>query len=458
MTQTSRQISLVGFMQAQNCSQYTGSWRHPASMGDWLSPEFYQRIARTLEDGLFDMAFFDDRLAMPDIYGGNHRETVENGVRCVKMDPTAVMMTMAAVTKNLGLGATYSTTYYEPYHVARLYATLDLMTGGRTAWNVVTSMNDSEAENFGKAEHLEHDLRYDRADEFLEVVTGLWDSWEDGAIIADKASGRFGDGDKVHRLDYEGRYFKARGPLTVPRSAQGHPVLLQAGQSGRGMAFAARWAEMVFAAYPNLDVGRKQYKAIKQAIAAAGRDPSLVKVAPAVKIFVGESEAQARERYALADSLARPIDGLALLCETLNVDFSQRPYDAPFSDEELAAVSWQSLRDRVIQQSGKKNPSVRDFVEFSGRGRLTDSPSFVGSPGQVADEMEAWFNEACDGFVVIATSTPGSYEDVVRLLVPELQRRGLYRKAYPGGTLRETLGLPKPTIGQWRQPATRKAA
>lgn len=457
MTQTPRQISLIGFMQAQNCSQYTGSWRHPASMDDYLSPEFYQRIARTLEDGLFDMAFFDDRLAMPDIYGGDHRETVANGVRCVKMDPTTVMMTMAAVTTRLGLGATYSTTYHEPFHVARLYATLDLMTRGRAAWNIVTSMNDSEAENFGKEEHLEHDLRYDRADEFLEAVTGLWDSWEDGAILGDKATGRFGDPDKVHRLDHAGAYFKARGPLTVPRSSQGHPVLLQAGQSGRGLAFAARWAEMVFAAYPSLEVGRKQYKSFKQAIAAAGRDPELVKVAPAVKIFVGESEAQARDRYALADSLARPIDGLTLLCETLNVDFSGRPYDQPFTDAELAAVSWQSLRDRVIQQSGKKNPSVRDFVEVSGRGRLSDSPNFIGSPAQVADEMEAWFNDACDGFVVMATDTPGSYEDVVRLLVPELQRRGLYRKAYPGSTLRDTLGLPRPTVGQWRKSELSKA-
>lgn len=458
MTSTPRQISLIGFLQAQNCSQYTGSWRHPASMGDFLTPAYYQRIARTLEDGLFDMAFFDDRLAMPDIYGGDHRETVANGVRPVKLDPTAVMMTMAAVTRHLGLGATYSTTYHEPYHVARLYATLDLMTHGRAAWNIVTSLNDSEAENFGREDHLEHDARYDRADEFLEAVTGLWDSWEDDAIVADRASGRFADPDKVHRLDYRGRYFKVRGPLTVPRSTQGHPVLLQAGQSGRGMAFAARWAEMVFAAYPNLEVGRKQYKGFKQAIAAAGRDPSLVKVAPAVKVFVGESESQARERYHLADSLAKPIDGLALLCETLNVDFSGRPYEQPFTDAELAAVSWQSLRDRVIQQSGKKNPSVRDFVECSGRGRLSDSPNFVGTPAQVADEMQAWFEQACDGFVLMATSTPGSYEEVVRLLVPELQRRGLYRKAYPGSTLRDTLGLPKPSTGQWQRAEPRKAA
>ena len=448
-----RQMSLIAFMQAQNCSNYVGSWRHPASMSDFMTPEYYQRIARTLEDGLFDMAFFDDRLAMPDIYGGDHRESVANGVRVVKMDPSTVLMTMAAVTQHLGLGATYSTTYYEPFHVARVFATMDLMTRGRVAWNIVTSLNDSEAENFGYEEHLEHDLRYDRADEFMEVVMGHWDSWEDDALIIDKASGRFADPDKVHRLDHKGKYFNSKGPLPVPRSAQGHPVLLQAGQSGRGMAFAGRWAELVFAGYPNLAAGQKQYKSLKESVAKAGRDPATVKVAPAVKVLVAESAAQAEDMYALVDSMAKPIDSMALLCEVLNVDFSKRPYDEPFSDAELAAVSWHSLRDKVIQKSGKKNPSVRDFVEASGRGTVRESPSFVGTATQVADQLQEWFETACDGFVVQGMTVPGTYEDIVRLLVPELQRRGLYRTAYPGATLRDTLGLQRPATRAWRRAA-----
>ncbi|WP_454733715.1 MULTISPECIES: LLM class flavin-dependent oxidoreductase [Cupriavidus] len=450
---SSRQMHLVAFLQAQNCSNYVGSWRHPATMSDFLSPEYFQRIARTLEDGLFDMAFFDDRLAMPDIYGDDHRETVAHGVRAVKMDPTPVLMAMASVTSRLGLGATYSTTYHEPFHVARLFATMDLMTKGRVAWNVVTSLNDSEAENFGRDAHEEHDARYDRADEFMEVVMGHWDSWEDDALILDKENDRFADPDKVHRLDYRGKYYKSRGPLPVPRSRQGHPVLLQAGQSGRGIAFAARWAELVFAAYPNLDAGRKQYAQLKRAIAEAGRDPASVKVAPAVKVVVAETESQAKEQFALIDSLARPIDGLALLCEVLNVDFSKRGYDEPFTDAELAAVSWHSLRDRVIAKSGKRNPSVRDFVEASGRGTVREGPCFVGTAKQVADEMEAWFRDACDGFVVQALSVPGSYEDFVRLVVPELQRRGLYRNAYPGQTLRDSLGMDRPATRAWRQTA-----
>ncbi|QHI97454.1 NtaA/DmoA family FMN-dependent monooxygenase [Xylophilus rhododendri] len=453
MTQAQRQMTLIAFMQAQNCTNYAGSWRHPASMTDYLSPEYYQRVARTLEEGKFDMAFFDDRLAMPDIYGHSHEETVRSGVRAIKLEPTSVLMAMAMVTSRLGLGATYSTTYYEPFHVARLFATLDLMTKGRVAWNVVTSMNDSEAANFGQDEHLEHDLRYDRADEFMEVVMGHWDTWQEGAILADKESGTFADPAKVHRLDHQGRFFSSRGPLSVPRSQQGHPVILQAGQSGRGLAFASRWAELVFAKYPTLENGRKQYKALKDGIANAGRDPASVRIAPELKIIVAETESLAREKRDEIASTSRPIDGLTMIGETLNIDFSGRPYDEPFTDAELAAVSWQSLRDKVVQVSGKKNPSVRDFVESSGRGTLNDGPCFVGTGKQVADQMEEWFKTACDGFVLSGTTVPGTYEDIVRLVVPELQKRGLFRKEYQGTTLRDTLGVPRPNAGDWKKVA-----
>lgn len=451
-----RQMSLIAFLNAQNCSNYVGSWRHPATMSDFMTPEYYQRIARTLEDGRFDLAFFDDRLAMPDIYGNDHKATVENGIRAVKLDPTVVMMAMAAATTHLGLGATYSTTYYEPFHVARLFGTMDLMTQGRVAWNIVTSMNDSEAENFGRDSHLEHDLRYDRADEFMEAVMGLWDSWEDGALICDKQTGIFADPSKVHRLDYQGKFFKSRGPLSVPRSAQGHPVLLQAGSSGRGRAFAGRWAELVFAAYTSLQSGQKQYQALRAAVAEAGRDPDSIKIAPALQVVVAESSDAAAEKRALIESLVKPIDGLSLLCEVLNVDFSKRPYDAPFADEELAAMSWQSFRDNVIERSGKKNPSVRDFVEVSKRGSFGEQLVFSGSVREVADQMEEYFSSACDGFVVMAGQMPGSYEDFVRLVVPELQRRGLHRKDYPGTTLRDTLGLARPKAGDRPAPADRR--
>src|ERR1700742_1169497 len=409
-----RQMALVGFLQAQNCTNLPSSWRHPESRDDSMSADYYQEIGRILESGKFHLAFFDDRLAMPDRYGNNHAHTVEYGIRCVKMDPVVVLMAMAMATKRLGVAATCSTTYYEPFHVARLFATVDLMTGGRAAWNVVTSVNDGEAHNVGREEHLPHDLRYDRADEFMEVVRGHWDSWDDDALIVDKQSGRFADPNKVRRIDHSGKFFKSRGPFTVPRSPQGHPVIIQAGQSGRGKEFASRWGELIFVIYPNLAVAKKQYARFKQSLAEQGRDAN---IAPAIYPVVAETQAEAEDKFALVNGLAQPIDSLALLSEALNFDFASKPIDEPFTAEELQAISViQAIRDRVIQLSGKPNPTVRDFVHFSGRGTLREMPTFVGSPQQVADQLEEWFSGgACDGFVVAATHVPGTYEDFVRL-------------------------------------------
>jgi FMN-dependent oxidoreductase (nitrilotriacetate monooxygenase family) len=449
-----RMMTMIAFLQAQNCSNLPGSWRHPSSMSDFLTPDYYQRIARILEDGKFQMAFFDDRLAIPDMYTGHHQQTVAHGVRAVKLDPVTILTAMGMATTRLGLGSTYSTTYYEPFHVARVFATLDLMTRGRVAWNVVTSLNNSEALNFGRDEHLEHDLRYDRADEFMEVVMGHWGAWEDDALILDKEGDRFADPAKVGRLEHEGTYFRSRGPFTVPRSPQGHPVLLQAGQSGRGRAFAARWGEVVFVIFPTLEHGKKEYAVLKQAVADAGRDPAHVKIAPAVYVIVGETAEIAAEKKAVIESTAREIDGLTLLSEVLNYDFARKQMDDPFTDAELAALSWQGFRDRVVSLSGRKNPTVRDFVHFSGRGTIREHHTFCGTPAMVADEMEAWFSGgACDGFVLAATHMPGCYEDFVRLVVPELQRRGLYHRDYEGPTLRDNLGLPRPTARDARRMA-----
>ncbi len=452
MASPDRMMTLVAFLQAQNCSNLPGSWRHPATMLDFLTPEYYQRIARTLEDGKIQMAFFDDRLALPDLYTGHHAPAVGAGVRAVKLDPATVLMTMGMATERLGLGVTYSTTYYEPFHVARLFMTMDLMLKGRAAWNIVTSLNRGEAANFGRDEHMAHDARYDRADEFMQVVLGHWNTWEEDALILDKETGHFADPAKVHRLDHQGRYFRSRGPFSVPRSPQGHPVLIQAGQSGRGQAFAAKWAELVFVIYHGLADGKREYAAFKEAVAAAGREPASVKVAPACYVCVGESEAAAQEKRAVVEATARDVDALVLLSEVLNYDFAQKPLDEPFSDEELAELSFQGFRDRVIRHSGRKNPTVRDFITVSGRGTVKEHTMFCGNPKQVADQMEEWFGApACDGFVLAATHMPGYYDDVVRLLVPELQRRRLFRKDYTGPTLRENLGLPIPRAADWHR-------
>lgn len=446
-------MALVAFLQAQNCSNLVSSWRHRETRPDYLNAKYYQDIAQTLERGKFHLAFFDDRLALPDRYGDSIKETIENGIRAVKLDPVSVLTAMGLATSKLGLGATYSTTYYEPFHVARVFATLDLLTQGRVAWNVVTSLNDSEALNFGQSQHLEHDLRYDRADEFLEVVQGHWSSWEEGAIVGDKVNGQFADASKVHRLEHAGKWFKSRGPLTVPRSQQGQPVLIQAGQSGRGSDFAARWGDMVFVIYPNLAVAQRSYADFKRKVQARGRDPQSVRVAPAIYAIVGESRAQAEDKKAEIDALARPMDALALLSEVLNFDFSKKRLDEPFTEEELQSVGGlRAILDRVVVASGSVNPTLQDFLSHSGRGTTAELPTFVGSGSDVADRMEEWFKAgACDGFVLAATHMPGSYEDFVRFVVPELQRRGLFHEDYEGRTLRENLGLPKLAAQEWRR-------
>ena len=445
-----RQMTLVGFLQAQNCTQLASSWRHPESRTDTMSKDYYRRIAQILEEGKFDLGFFDDRLAMPDMYGGDHAHTVQHGIRCVKMDPLIVLTVMGMATTRLGLGATRSTTYFEPFDTARLFQTLDLMTDGRAAWNVVTSFNDGEAMNMGRDQHVEHDLRYDMADEFMEVVLGHWDSWEDDAIVQDKATGLFAHPEKVRRLDHKGRFYKSRGPFTVPRSLQGHPVVIQAGSSGRGVRFAARWAELVFTAYHSLADGKKNYAFLKEAIGKAGRDPDKVKLTNLVWTVAAETKAEAEDKWAFADSLPNETDALSLLAEVLNFDLAKKGLDEPFTDEELESMSGgHSARDLVIRISGKKNPTVRDFMEVTRRGRARDP--FVGGPKEIADRMEEWFTErACDGFVISATHVPGTYEDFVKFVVPELQRRGLFRKDYTGRTLRDHLGLPRPEIGAWR--------
>jgi FMN-dependent oxidoreductase (nitrilotriacetate monooxygenase family) len=331
-----------------------------------------------------------------------------------------------------------------------VFATLDLMTQGRAAWNVVTSLNDGEAQNMGRDEAVAHDLRYDRADEFMEIVLGHWDAWEDDAIVQDKATGLFAKPDKVHRLDYEGCYFRSRGPFTVPRSAQGHPVIIQAGSSGRGKAFGARWGEVIFVVYPSIEVGQRDYAGFKADVARFGRNPDDVKITHLVNTVAAATKAEAEDKWAEIEKLPLEIDALSLLSEALNFDFARKGMDEPFTAEELAEMSGlQGIRDRVLAASGTKNPTVRDFIRISGRGRVHNA--IVGGPKEVADRLEQWFAApACDGFVLSATHVPGAYEDFVRFVVPELQRRGLFRKDFAGVTLRENLGLPVPALGAWR--------
>jgi FMN-dependent oxidoreductase (nitrilotriacetate monooxygenase family) len=441
---TTRQMALVAFMQAGSTSVYAGSWRHPATEHGYLDASYYAKIGRQLEEGCFDLMFFDDRLAMPGIYGGSVADAVKYGARPVKLDLSIVLGVLAQATSRIGLGATCSTTYYTPFHVARTFSTLDHLSGGRAAWNVVTSVNDSEAQNFGLETHWSHDARYDRAEEFMDAVVGLWDTWEDDAVLHDRVKGIYADPAKVHELNHEGEFFSVRGPLTVPRGPQGRPVIIQAGSSGRGREFASRWAELIFTGDPGIEVARSHYADQKERIDAAGRDPQSVKVCPMAYAVVGESEDHAKEReQVFLSDLVHPMASLTLLSELMNYDFSQHQLDDPITDELIESVSGirglvQNLRAHIGDTI-----TLRDLAGH--RATLLQGPRFVGTGVQVADQMEEWFHGgACDGFVLAATHLPGAFEDVVRMVVPELQRRGLFRTGYDGATLREHLGLQRP--------------
>ena len=333
-------MALVAFMQAGSTSVYAGSWRHPATEHGYLDASYYAKIGRQLEEGCFDLMFFDDRLAMPGIYGGSVADAVKYGARPVKLDLSIVLGVLAQATSHIGLGATGSTTYYTPFHIARTFATLDHLSRGRAAWNIVTSVNDSEAQNFGLETHLGHDARYDRAEEFLEATVGLWDTWEDDAILHDRVNGIYADPDKVHELNHVGEFFSVRGPLTVPRTPQGRPVLIQAGSSGRGREFASRWADLIFTGDPGIEVARNHYADQKERIDAAGRDPQSVKLCPMAYAVVGETEDHAKEReQVFLNDLVHPMASLTLLSELMNYDFAKHDLDDPITDELIESVS-----------------------------------------------------------------------------------------------------------------------
>ncbi|MGD9990307.1 LLM class flavin-dependent oxidoreductase [Pseudonocardia sp.] len=439
-----RQMTMVGFMQAGNVTVYSGSWRYPSADLGFLTMDYYQHIARTLEAGRFDCVFFDDRLAMPGVYGNSVAEAVRYGARPIKLDLTAVLGGIIGATDRIGVGATYSTTYYDPFHVARTFATLDHLSGGRAAWNVVTSVNDSEAQNFGLESHLDHDERYDRAHEFLGAVAALWDSWEDDALVLDRESGEFADPAKVHEVNHEGKYFSVRGPLTVPRTPQGRPAILQAGSSGRGREFAAQWADMIFTADPGLPVAQQHYKDQRERIAATGRDPDSVKILPMAYAVVGETQAIAEEKERLfLDAYVHPVASLTLLSEVMNYDFAKHDLDDPVTEEMMAASGGIRGLAEGVRRHLDREVTVRDLAAH--RATLLQGPRFVGTPDRVADQMQEWVeSDGCDGFVLAATHLPGAFEEFVRMVVPILQARGLMRTDYEGRTLRDHLGIERP--------------
>ena len=434
---------LAAFASASTTMGGIGAWSHLSTDLGLLDADYYINLARSLERGGFDILFFDDRLAMPTAYGNSIAQTARLGSRALKLDLLTILGLVSSHTSSIGLGATYSTTYFAPYHVARAFATLDHLSRGRAVWNIVTSLNANEAENFG-VQYQNADQRYDRADEFLEIVTGLWETWERDALKLDRASKVFADPDKVHELNYTGKFLSARGPLTVPRPPQGWPVLLQAGQSGRGMEFAGRWADLTFTGPRNFDGAVAHYRTQAASLAAAGRPDRAARILPAVMVVVGETEEIAQAKSAYYDTLACPEEELIVLSEQANFDFSILPMDEPLPDDLLESVQGaRGLVERYIQGARAAfgpNATLRQLAENQATNSLV---RFVGDPSRVAEMMSRWFlDSACDGFAIVPTDDPGSLEEFGRLVIPELRRRGLVSETSDARqTLRSRLGL-----------------
>ncbi|MEU0922953.1 LLM class flavin-dependent oxidoreductase [Streptomyces malaysiensis] len=424
-----------------------GGWRHPAADRNWLSASHYQHIGRVLEEGKFDLMFFADILSVPDRLGNSMDSQLRYGsLGSLRLDPTPILASIAAVTDHIGLAATVSTSYLEPFPVARSFATTDHISDGRAAWNVVTSFQDSEARNFGNDRHIDRDKRYERADEFLEVACKLWDSWEDDALVLDPDTPLFAEPERVHHIDHEGEWFSVRGPLNVARPPQGYPVIIQAGASPKGRDFAARWSDVIFCSHASLESAREFYQDIKGRAERHGRRREDVKILPMATPVIGPTtEAAQRSADELAD-LVPPLAGLSTLAYHLDVDLSGLPLDEPLPDVDVPGV--QGHYKEVVEMTRREGLTLRELGKRYG-GRVEGT--FVGTTAEVADGMERWFTEgACDGFTVGAVHTPGAFEDFARQVVPELQRRGLFRTEYEGGTLRDNLGLERPAAGAWR--------
>jgi FMN-dependent oxidoreductase (nitrilotriacetate monooxygenase family) len=347
---------------------------------------------------------------------------------------------MAASTKYLGLASTISTSYFHPFAIARAMATLDHLSGGRAAWNIVTSFQQAEAANFGMQDQLSRDERYDRADEFLQVACKLWDSWRDDALVLDVDTPLFADPNLVRPIDHRGRWFEVRGPLNVSRSPQGRPVFIQAGASDRGRDFAARWAEIIFVTHASVDSAKTFYRDMKERAAKAGRDPEQMKILPGMVPIVGETKAMAEDKRALIDGLADPQAGLSTLAYHLDIDLSQFPQDRVLPTLDVPGV--QGHYKEVAELTQRRNLTLSQTGKQYGVGPLRE---FIGTGADVADKLEEWFRaEACDGFMLQAPYVPGGLEDFVRLVIPELQKRELFRRDYEGATLRDHLGLVRP--------------
>ena len=429
-----RQMHLIAYLKTGPTALHPGGWRHPESpLDDILDPARYEHIARVLEAAKFDGCFFADLFGLYDVHGGSFDPYVRRGGQISFLDPTVVLPVMAAVTRHLGLGATLSTTFHTAYHLARWLGSLDVMSKGRVAWNVVTSATDLEAQNAGMDKLPPREERYDRADEVLEACFALWNSWDADAFVNDKTAGILADPAKVHYANYEGRWVKTRGPLSIPRSPQGRPVIMQAGSSDRGRIFAARWAEVIFTMQRGRAEMRSFYQDIKGRLDGFGRRPDECAILPAVTVVLGETESIARERSDYLDSLIDPELTMASLSSNLGADMTK-------VTDEASLAKLQGNQGMKGSEDVLRQVMTAERLSLTEAAKRGEGRSVVGTPAMVADHLQAIFEDGvCDGFVLTPTMFPGMFEQFCRGVVPELQRRGLFRTEYTGRTLRENL-------------------
>lgn len=433
-----RKIRLGAFLPGGG--QHIAAWRHPDQPADGATSfEFHKQLALTAERGLFDAYFLADGLAIA--FGGG----IEGGnAKVAGFEPVTLFSALAPLTTHLGFIATASTTYEEPYNLARKFASLDLISDGRAGWNVVTTATESAAQNFNLDHQHPHAFRYKRAGEFVEVVKKLWDSFEDDAFLRDRETGRFFDPPKVHYTNHRGEHFKVRGPLNVSRSPQGHPVIVQAGQSDDGRGLAALTAEVIFTAHQHIETAQEFYRDIKARARGLGRNPDHVLIMPGVSPFIGRTLEEAKEKYERLTSLILEEDGLALIKGLTGgeLDLTGADLDGPLPP--APPTEGMKSRQALIRQiADENNFTIRQLYQWvaSARGHFT----IVGTPETIADTLQEWFeNEAADGFNILPPWLPTGLNDFVDLVIPELQRRGLFRTEYEGRTLRENLGLPFP--------------
>jgi alkanesulfonate monooxygenase len=417
---------------------HTGWWRYPGAYPDAnFNLQHLIRFIQKLEAGRFDAFFMADHLALLNM----NIAALRRSATVTSFEPLTLLSALAMVTDRIGLVATASTTFDAPYHIARRFASLDHISQGRAGWNIVTTSNPEAALNFGLDEHMDHDERYRRAREFYDVVTGLWDSFADDAFVRDQQSGIFFDPDKLHTLNHKGPYLSVRGPLNIARPVQGRPVIVQAGASDAGRQLAAETAEIIFAPARTIEDGRALYADIHGRMRAIGRADDTLKILPAALVVIGATQEEAERKLKLLDSLVHPDSSLPNLSMRLGVDASAFDLDGPLPNLPPSNQS-QSAQEALVKVARERNMTVRQLAEFvGGYGGL----KFVGTPQRIADSMQEWLEtDASDGFNVMFHTVPEGLDDVVDLLVPELTRRGIFRAAYTGTTLRDHLGLPRP--------------